>query len=76
MTARRPSKPWRVILSGQTGEISETPLTSEAKTYAFVRASLGPDSPADTAKVMQWEDGRWLWFDTLHPEDVNVEETP
>ena len=75
MTARRPSKPWRVILSGPD-VTAESAFTSEAKTYAFVRASLTPGSPAHTAKVMQWDDGRWWHFETLHPEDVNVEETP
>jgi hypothetical protein len=74
MTARRPSKPWRAVLSGPTGEISETPFTSQNKTYEFVHASLGPGSPAHTAKVMQWEDGRWWHYETLHPEDITVEE--
>lgn len=75
MTVRRPSKPWKVILSGPD-VTAESAFTSEAKTYAFVRASLSPDSPADTARVEYWEDGLWRWFETLNAEDVNVEETP
>lgn len=44
--------------------------SSEAKAYAHVRGRLGPDSPADTARVEHWEDGRWRWIDTMTREDV------
>jgi hypothetical protein len=71
----RPSKPWRVILTGPD-ITAESAHSSEAKAYGFVRASLGPGSPAHTAKVMQWEDGRWWHYETLHTEDLITEETP
>ena len=69
MTARRPSKPWCVILTGPD-TTTETAFTSEAKTYEFVRASLSKDSPAHTARIEHWEDGHWIWFDTMTKEDM------
>jgi hypothetical protein len=69
VTARRPSKPWKVIVTGPD-VTAESAFTSEAKAYAFVRASLGPGSPAGTARVEYWEDGLWRWFETLHTEDM------
>jgi hypothetical protein len=75
VTARRPSKPWRVVVTGPD-VLATSAFSGEAKAYSFARASLGPGSPADTARVEHWEDGLWRWFETLHPEDVNVEETP
>lgn len=69
MSARRPSKPWRVILTGPD-VTAESAHTSETKAFAFIRASLGTDSPADTARVECWEDGRWRWFETLTREDM------
>ncbi|BBB01107.1 hypothetical protein RVR_8362 [Actinacidiphila reveromycinica] len=69
MTVRRPSKPWRVILTGpDVNAVSQH--TSEAKAYTFLRAALGPDSPAEQARVEHWEDGRWIWFDTMTGEDI------
>jgi hypothetical protein len=47
-------------------------FTSEAKTFAFVRASLGGDSPADSAKVEQWEGGRWWHFETVTAEEIRA----
>lgn len=44
--------------------------TSEAKAFAFVRASLGTGSPAESARVEYWEDGLWRWFETLRREDM------
>lgn len=75
MTARRPSKPWRVTLTSADAT-AETPFASAAKAYAFARGGLSPGSPAHTAKIMQWEDGRWWHYETLHREDVQTEETP
>jgi hypothetical protein len=69
VTARRPSKPWRVILTGPDVH-AESAFTSEDKAFTFVRAVLGEESPADTAKVMQWADGRWWHFETMHKEDM------
>ena len=63
MTAK-PRKPWRVILTGPDVR-AESDHTSEAKAYALIRAALGGDSLADTARVMQWEDGLWRWFETV-----------
>ncbi|NED75373.1 hypothetical protein G3I51_24220 [Streptomyces sp. SID9944] len=65
----KPRKPWRVILTGPEVH-AEADHTSEAKAYAFVRAALRGDSPADTAKVMQWEGGRWWHFETVHADEI------
>lgn len=70
MTARRPSKPWKVILTGPD-VTAESQHTSEAKTYTFIRAALGPGSPATKARVEHWEDGRWIWYDTVTAEEIN-----
>jgi hypothetical protein len=72
MTAK-PSKPWRVILTQNGIHLAEVPHTSEAKAFAHVRAALR--SGADTARVMQWSDGRWWHFETVHAEDVPEETT-
>lgn len=67
--AKRPRQPWRVILTGPDVR-AQSSHTSEAKTYALIRASLGPDSPARTAKVLLWEDARWMHYETVHAEDL------
>jgi hypothetical protein len=72
MTAK-PRKPWRVILTQNGSHLAEVPHTSEAKAFEHVRAAL--QSGADTARVMQWEDGRWWHFETVHAEDVPEETT-
>ncbi|WP_037923452.1 hypothetical protein [Streptomyces violaceorubidus] len=69
MTVRKPSKPWRVTVTGPDVEAT-SPFTSEAKAYAFIRASLGADSPATAAKVEQWEDGVWRWFETVTADEI------
>jgi hypothetical protein len=61
----KPRKPWRVILDGH----DETEHTSEAKAFEHVRTALR--SGSDTAKVMQWADGRWWHFETMHAEEVS-----
>lgn len=65
----RPRKPWRVIVTGPDVRATSD-HTSEAKAYAFIRAALGGDSPAENARVDHWEDGRWRWFETVNAEDV------
>jgi hypothetical protein len=68
MTAK-PRKPWRVILTGPDVHATSD-HTSEAKAYALIRASLGDDSPADTARVEQWEGGRWWHFETVTADEI------
>ncbi|MET9222384.1 hypothetical protein ABZX65_26970 [Streptomyces sp. NPDC003300] len=70
MTACRPSKPWRVILTGPD-VAAQSDHTSETKAYTFVRASLGTDSPASEARIEYWEDGLWRWFETLTGKDMS-----
>jgi hypothetical protein len=69
MTARRPSKPWRVTLTGPDVE-AKSAFTSEAKTYDFVRTSLGGDSPAEQARIEHWENGIWRWYETVTKEEM------
>jgi hypothetical protein len=64
----KPREPWRVILTQNEIQLAEVPHTSEAKAFAHVRAALR--SGADTAKVMQWEGGRWWHFETVHADEV------
>jgi hypothetical protein len=65
----RPRKPWRVAVTG-TDVHTESDHTSESAAYAFVRATLRGDSPASTARVLQWSDGRWWHYETIHAEDL------
>ncbi|WP_055693349.1 hypothetical protein [Streptomyces prasinopilosus] len=74
MTAKKPSKPWRVTVTGPEVEASSS-FTSEAKTYAFIRATLGGGSPADTAKIEQWEGGLWRWFETVTADEIRAAQT-
>lgn len=69
MTARRPSKPWRVILTG-SDVTAESAFTSEAKAYDFVRTALGGDSPAEQARIEYWETGTWRWYETVTKEEM------
>lgn len=66
--ATRPREPWRVILTQNGIQLAEVPHTSEAKAFAHVRSAL--KAGADTAKVMQWEGGRWWHFETVHAGDL------
>ncbi|MFF5404611.1 hypothetical protein ACFY8K_16780 [Streptomyces misionensis] len=59
----KPRKPWRVILTQNGIQLVEIEHTSEKKAYEHVRAGLR--SGADTARVEQWEGGRWRHFETL-----------
>jgi hypothetical protein len=68
MTASKPRKPWRVILTQNGIQLAEVEHTSEAKAFQHVRAAL--QVGADTAKVMQWADGRWWHFETVRTEDL------
>ncbi len=58
------SKRWLVRLTGPDVR-AESRFTSESKAYEFVRSVLGPDSPADTARVECLENGRWVHFETV-----------
>lgn len=69
MSAKKPRKLWRVIVTGPDVR-AESDHTSEANAYALVRAALGGDSPAETARVEYWNDGLWRWFETVNAEDV------
>ncbi|MGW4270834.1 hypothetical protein ACWEGQ_00350 [Streptomyces seoulensis] len=71
MTVKRPSKPWRVTVIGPDVEATSS-FTSEAKTYAFVRATLCDDSPATSARVDKWEGGRWWHFETVTAEEIRA----
>jgi hypothetical protein len=42
--------------------------TSEKKAFEHARMALG--SGADTAKVMQWADGRWWHFETVTADEI------
>ncbi|WP_030344785.1 hypothetical protein [Streptomyces sp. NRRL S-1022] len=65
----KPRKPWRVILTGPDVR-AESAHTSEAKAYTLIRAALGGASPADTARVEQWEGGRWRHFETVTADEI------
>ncbi|MFI8351270.1 hypothetical protein [Streptomyces sp. NPDC085596] len=71
MTVKKPSKPWRVTVIGPDVEATSS-FTSEAKTYEFVRATLGADSPATSAKVEYWEDGLWRWYETVTADEIRA----
>jgi hypothetical protein len=66
--ATKPREPWRVILTQNGVQLAEVPHTSKAKAFAHVRAALR--SGADTAKVMQWEGGRWWHFETVTADEL------
>lgn len=67
MTAK-PREPWRVILTQNGIQLAEVGHTSETKAFAHVRAAL--QSGADKARVMQWEDGLWRWFETVTADNI------
>ncbi|MFJ8677205.1 hypothetical protein [Streptomyces sp. NPDC093589] len=64
----KPREPWRVILTQNGIQLVEVTHTSEAKAYNHVR--MGLQSGADTAKVMQWEGGRWWHFETVTADEI------
>jgi len=74
VTAKRPSKPWRVTALCDDTDVTYS-FTSEAKAYAFVRASLSESSPAYAAKVEQWEGGRWWHFETVTADEIRAGQT-
>ncbi|MET9073866.1 hypothetical protein ABZX95_17200 [Streptomyces sp. NPDC004232] len=67
----KPRKPWRVIPTQNGIKLAEVDHTSEAKAFEHVRMALR--SGADTARVEQWEGGRWRHFETMHAEDLPEE---
>ena len=64
----KPRKPWRVILTQNGVQLAEVDHTSEAKAFEHVRTALG--AGADTARVEQWENGRWGHFETMRAQDM------
>jgi hypothetical protein len=72
MTAK-PRKPWRVILTQRGVKLVEVDHTSEKKAYEHVHLAL--ESGADTARIEQWEDGRWRWFETVAADEVAPDRT-
>ncbi|MEU5496202.1 hypothetical protein [Streptomyces griseofuscus] len=69
MTAK-PRKPWRVVLTQNGIQLVAIEHTSEKKAFEHVRAALG--SGADTAKVMQWSEGRWWHFETVTADEIRA----
>lgn len=71
----KPRKPWRVILTGGLAELvrsaNETEHTSEAKAYTFLREKLG-NSDATEARVEQWENGLWRWYETVTADEIRA----
>ena len=66
---RRPRKPWRVTVAGpDVRAVSDH--TSERAAYAFLNAALRGNSPAASADIHQWEDGRWRLYETLTPQEL------
>lgn len=69
MPTKKRRNSWRVTITGP--DVNDTSNhTSEAKAYELVRAALGGDSPAESARVECWEDGRWRWFETVTADEV------
>jgi hypothetical protein len=69
--ASRPRKPWRLILTG-TGDPVESDHTSERKTYDQIREVFSESGPASSAKIMQWEGGRWWHFETVTRAEIEA----
>jgi hypothetical protein len=70
MPAKRPRRPWRVTLLGPDTAV-ESDHTSLKVTYDYLAASLrSPAHPAVRARVLQWDDGRWQHYETVHAEDL------
>lgn len=69
----KPRKPWRVIIIS-TATYDESDYTSEKKAYEHLVAELrrlkGTALPNLKAKVMKWEGGRWLPFDTMAADEI------
>jgi hypothetical protein len=60
-----------VILTQNGIQLAEIDHTSEAKAFEHVRMALR--SGADTARVMQWEGGRWRLFETVKADEIPKE---
>ncbi|MFD5419449.1 hypothetical protein ACFWJT_15670 [Streptomyces sp. NPDC127069] len=61
----RSRKPWRVTLAGETTE-----HTSEKAAYTHLIAALRSQESATDARVDKWEDGRWLWYETVEASEL------
>lgn len=66
----KPRKPWRVILTQNGVQLAEIDHTSENKAYQHVRTALG--AGADTARVEQWKDGLWRWYETVTADEIRA----
>ena len=51
--------------------IAEPDHASETKAYGHLLPELR-EGRADTAKVMQWEGGRWWHFETVHADEIRA----
>ncbi|MGI5485131.1 hypothetical protein [Streptomyces lavendofoliae] len=56
MHARRPSKPWRLVVSSPDGPVTK-PQRSEAATHTAIDEEK--QTNADRIIVEKWADGRW-----------------
>lgn len=64
----KPRKPWRVILTQNGIQLAQLDHTSENKAFEHVRTALKAGS--DTARVEQWEGGRWRHFETMRANEI------
>lgn len=68
--ARKPRKPWRLILIGPDVR-AQSDHGSETAAYQLMRAALkGDDSPADTGEVQHWEDGHWVLYERITADEL------
>ena len=68
MTARRPSKPWRVLLT-RPGDSTRTDFRSEKATYEHVieerRKAEEGITEVTAIRVLQWQEGRWDLYERI-----------
>ncbi|MEV5730325.1 hypothetical protein AB0N50_31725 [Streptomyces pharetrae] len=57
MTARRPSKPWRLVVSSPDGPICKPQHSETAARDAA--ESEKQTTTADRINMQKWDDGRW-----------------
>lgn len=75
MTAKKPSKPWR-LLHTTPGSVVETKHRSEPETYRAVAAEkeriANGTSRVVRIRVEKWsvDYGRWEHFETAYPETI------
>lgn len=70
MTARRPSKPWRVLLT-RPGDSTRTDFRSSQAAYDHVREEKDKAEHGQTEvtaiRVLQWQEGRWDLYERITP---------